>query len=258
MRRLPAWEARRLAVEADGLFLVEEAVEVDAELHVDGVVRGGVLRAALASAYDRPVLSAAGTTRASLHLPPGDPRQGPALRAAGRCVAALGVADCVFHLELFREAGGGLLFNEIALRPAGGGVAESLLLFHGVDLWEEFVRIQLGRPPGEGARGTAGPGGPGPGPGRGAAGAGGAGPGGFCGVIGVAAPVPGDGRRVPGDRELLAVPGVVRVSAGSSRAAARARLGSSCAFSRLAFFSCPDEAAAHAAVAGVDRLTAAR
>ncbi|MFF4183037.1 acetyl-CoA carboxylase biotin carboxylase subunit family protein [Streptomyces sp. NPDC001691] len=235
VRRIPAGQAQELAAAGDELFLVEEAVDADAELHVDGVVRDGELRAAFASAYDRPVLSAAGTTRASLHLPPEDPRRGPALQAAERAVAALGIADLVFHLELF-QVGDRLLFNEIALRPAGGGVAESLRTFHGVDLWDEFVRIQLGKPPGAGLSD-------------------GSGRSGFSGVIGVAAPAPGSGRRVPADSELLAVPGIVRVSPGSSRAPSEAGLGSSCAFSRLAFFSCPDEAAVHAALAGIGRLS---
>ncbi|MFI6473158.1 acetyl-CoA carboxylase biotin carboxylase subunit family protein [Streptomyces sp. NPDC050516] len=235
VRRMPVERAQELAAAGDELFLVEEAVDAECELHVDGVVRGGELRATFASAYDRPVLSAAGTTRASIHLPPGDPRREPALRAAERAVAALGIADFVFHLELF-QVGDRLLFNEVALRPAGGGVAESLREFHGVDLWDEFVRIQLGRPPGSGLSA-------------------GSGPAGFSGVIGVAAPSPGSRRRVPEDSELLAVPGIVGVSPGSSRAESEAGLGSSCAFSRLAFFSCPDEAAVHAALAGVGRLS---
>jgi hypothetical protein len=125
------------------LWLVEEAVDVDEELHCDGVLREGQVLWSTVSVYDRPVLHASGS-RGSLHLPPDD----LVVAAAGRVVRAafdaLPVRDGVFHLELFRRPGGDLLFGEVGLRPAGGGVATSLKIATGVDLWEHFLALQLG------------------------------------------------------------------------------------------------------------------
>ncbi|MFI2370231.1 acetyl-CoA carboxylase biotin carboxylase subunit family protein [Streptomyces sp. NPDC018833] len=235
VRKLPTEEALSLAAAGDELLLVEEAIDVDGELHCDGVMRDGRLLAAIPSAYDRPVLSAVGTTRASIHLPPTDPRGPVAVAAAQRITAALGIRDFVFHLELLQSKGR-LLFGEIGLRPAGGGVAESLRHFYGVDLWEEYVRLQLAKPSGLSR------------PLRHAL------PG-YRGVIGIAAPEPGSGRCVPPDSDLLAVPGVVKVSPGMHPAAPHARTDGSCAFSQLAFFTCSGEQDVHDTVAHLDEIT---
>ncbi|WP_169314023.1 ATP-grasp domain-containing protein [Streptomyces piniterrae] len=235
VRRIPVDEALSLAAEGTELFLVEEAIDADAELHVDGVVRDGELRVALASVYDRPVLSAVGSTRVSMHLPLDDPRHTPALEAAGRITAALGIPDFVFHLELL-ETDGTLLFNEIGLRPAGGGIADSLRHFHDVDLWDEYVRLQLEKP--SGVRPPLG-----------------AGPRDICGVIKVVASAPGSERRIPAAAELLALPGVIRVTQGSPSAETEVRLGSSCGFAQFAFFTLADVRAVRETVANIERLS---
>lgn len=135
------------------LLLVEEALDVTSELHCDGVVRDGTLCWVVVSAYDRPVLVSAGT-RASVHLPPADPRSSAAEAATRRVVGALPVTDFVFHLELM-EVAGDLVFGEIGLRPAGAGVAESVARSFGVDLWQQFTCLPVGlpEPPGRPARG---------------------------------------------------------------------------------------------------------
>jgi hypothetical protein len=234
VRLLSTSDALEQLASCDELLLVEEAIDVGGELHCDGVVRDGQLRIALPSAYDRPVLTAAGTSRASLHLPPDDPRWEIAQDAARRITGALGIADFVFHLELLQSKGK-VLFGEIGLRPAGGGVAESLRYFFGVDIWDEFVRIQLNR------RSGISP--PLPDELKG-----------YGGVIGIAADGSDRGGAPLTDAELLAIAGIVHVSTGSSRANSEARLGSSCAFSQFAFFDCDSEQEVHQTIAHIDRL----
>jgi ATP-grasp domain len=237
VRRVDRAAALRLLAATRELLVVEEAIDVVGELHVDGLVRDGALVAALPSAYDRPVLTAAGTTRASTHLPAGDARAPQAVDAARRMAGGLGIADHVFHLELLEAADGALIFGEVGLRPAGGGVAESLQRFHGLDLWAEHVRVALGRPPL-----VQHP--PSP-PATG-----------LTGVIGVAAD-PGQERGAVGAERILSAPWIVGASPGGDHASAEARDGSSCAFSDLAFFACPGDRELREALAALTDLATA-
>lgn len=125
------------------LWLVEEAVAVEEELHCDGILLDGQVVWSCVSVYDRPVMSAVGS-RGSRHLPPDDPAVAVAREAVRKTFEALPVHNGVFHLELFRRIDGKLLFGEVGLRPAGGGVATSLEIATGVDLWRHFLAIQLG------------------------------------------------------------------------------------------------------------------
>ncbi|MCW2631943.1 MAG: Formate-dependent phosphoribosylglycinamide formyltransferase [Pseudonocardia sp.] len=233
VRRLPTDQALQELADHDELLLVEEAVDIECELHCDGVVRGGELLVALPSAYDRPVLGAVGTTHASIHLPAHDDRHEAAVQAAHHVVETLrigtqGIADFVFHLELF-QVHGELLFGEIGLRPAGAGIAESLRHFHGVDIWAEFVGLQLGRPPRVGSQTRRD----------------------SRTYRGVTAITP-DVRLSAQD--LLAVPGISHVSPGSPKAHREAEAGSSCAFTHLAFFEFVTELQARQTIAHLNRV----
>lgn len=146
VRRMPCAAALQALRATEELLLVEEAVDATAELHCDGVVRDGRLRWAVVSSYDRPVLGSDGC-RASVHLVPGDPRVQAATDVARRVLPAVAGDRAVFHLEIL-QAGEELVFGEIALRPAGTGIAESIQRCFGADLWLEFVALQVGaRPP---------------------------------------------------------------------------------------------------------------
>jgi biotin carboxylase len=58
-----------------------------------------------------------------------------------------GINDGVFHLEFFSPTEDVLLFGEIAIRPAGGGITEAIYKAWGIHLFEEHIRIQLGLAP---------------------------------------------------------------------------------------------------------------
>ncbi|WP_329253233.1 ATP-grasp domain-containing protein [Streptomyces sp. NBC_01478] len=144
--------ARRLAEEgAVGPWLAEEWVD-GAELHVDGVVRGGQVLFASVGRYAQNVLAIRdGGIVASV-------MEHPVHRAdlydrahavAEQAMKALGHHDGVFHMEVFEqeEQGGRLVFGECGGRIPGGSFDEMIRLQHGVDLHEEWARAVLGLPP---------------------------------------------------------------------------------------------------------------
>ena len=159
-RGVHAWhdEAERDALAAQleeegalGPWLAEEWVD-GAELHVDGVVRGGQVLFTSVGRYVQNVLAIRdGGIVASV-------MEHPAHRAdlydrahavAEQAMKALGHHDGVFHMEVFEqgEQGDRLVFGECGGRIPGGSFDEMIRLQHGVDLHEEWARAVLGLPP---------------------------------------------------------------------------------------------------------------
>lgn len=126
-------------------MLVEEALAVDREFHVDGVVSNGAVEWVECSAYDRPVLRAREGTRWSTVLAHEDPLRPVLEDLAARVLAALGTTNSVFHME-FLQCGDDVYFGEVGLRPAGTGIAQRLVLTTGADVWQAHVRAQCGLP----------------------------------------------------------------------------------------------------------------
>ncbi|PIM67860.1 hypothetical protein CTU88_34455 [Streptomyces sp. JV178] len=131
-----------------GPWLAEEWVD-GAELHVDGVVRGGQVVFTSVGRYAQNVLAIRdGGIVASV-------MEHPAHRAdlyerahavAEQAMKALGHHDGVFHMEVF-EQGDRLVFGECGGRVPGGTFDEMIRLQHGVDLHEEWARAVLGLAP---------------------------------------------------------------------------------------------------------------
>ncbi|MFE2141527.1 hypothetical protein ACFXA3_07175 [Streptomyces sp. NPDC059456] len=130
-----------------GPWLVESFVE-GAELHLDGVVRDGIVQLLSVSRYLNNIMDfRTGGLVGSAVL---DAAAHPQLHAAAadittRSLHALGHRDGVFHLELFEQAGG-LVFGECAGRVGGGRVDTVVRLKFGVDLHDEWARAVLGTP----------------------------------------------------------------------------------------------------------------
>jgi hypothetical protein len=231
VRRVPTGDALAYLAVSDEVLLVEEAIDIEEELHCDGVVRDGELRAVIASGYDRPVLGPPGTNLASIHLPPSDERRERCVAAAREVIGIFDIPDFVFHLELLQSKGT-LYFGEIGFRPAGGGRAQSFRRFYGLDLWDEYVRMQVARPAAGATVST-----------RQLA---------YCGMVGIAARLDQtDPRRLLAE-EILAIPGIVAVERGSRNAADEARAGSSVAYTHMAFFESEDLAGVHRILASVE------
>lgn len=128
-----------------GVFLAERLVEMDSELHADGVVVDGEVLFCCVSQYTRPLLEACGSMVGSYVLPATDPLASRARDLHRNVVAALGLRSGVTHMELF-DTPGGLLVSEIASRPGGGGIGLAVAWATGVDLVQAAMALQLGAP----------------------------------------------------------------------------------------------------------------
>lgn len=128
-------------------LIVERFVDVDAEFRCDGVVGAGAVRFAPVSRYVLPPLVRQGRIAGSYTLPTGSPDLAPVDELHRAAVAALGLHDGITHLEVLRTSDG-YLIGEISARPGGGGIGEAIRLRYGVDLWQAFVDVSVGREPG--------------------------------------------------------------------------------------------------------------
>ncbi|MDG4767683.1 hypothetical protein O7632_26845 [Solwaraspora sp. WMMD406] len=132
-------------------FLLEEFVDGD-EWMAEGVVFGGEVLFFGLGAYTEPCLEAL-TGQTPISLRRLDPTQdAEAYEVAGPVVhdaiAALGLRDGVFHMELFRERDTGrIVFSECAARRGGAMTQEQILGKFNVDLGEAALFCALGRRP---------------------------------------------------------------------------------------------------------------
>ncbi|GEK22848.1 ATP-grasp domain-containing protein [Cellulomonas xylanilytica] len=132
---------------ADGMpVAVEQYVAMDQEFHVDAVVRAGEVLFATVSIYFAPLLGQIDDFDGSWIVPHDHPDHAEALALATRSVDALGLRDGIAHVELFRSADG-FRVGEAACRPPGGGIVDAVRHQHGVDLWEAYWSVALGRAP---------------------------------------------------------------------------------------------------------------
>nr|WP_189180077.1 ATP-grasp domain-containing protein [Microbispora rosea] len=126
-------------------LIAERWIDMDAEYHCDAVVWDGAVRHAVASRYFQPLLGRLTEVNGSHTLAEG-PVAKSILELNRRVIEALGLEAGVTHMEVF-EADGSLLVGEIAARPGGGGIPRMIALSTGVDIWQAFVDISLGREP---------------------------------------------------------------------------------------------------------------
>jgi biotin carboxylase len=127
-------------------MLAEQAMSVTAEFHCDGIVRDGQVLFYSVSQYFSPLIRLVGDFIGSFILDSGHPLHAEIGVLHHRSVDALGLVDGVTHLEVLRTRDG-LLFGEIACRPGGAGIPSNIARKHGIDLWEAFLSLGLGRQP---------------------------------------------------------------------------------------------------------------
>ncbi|SBS39139.1 Phosphoribosylglycinamide formyltransferase 2 [Marinomonas spartinae] len=125
-----------------GIYIVEEFLSVDVELHCDGYFVDESLEFFLVSRYARPWLKSGTLSNANIHLPMVDYRYNKAKKIVISILKELGLKQGVFHIELF-EKQGDLYFGEIAMRPGGGGITESINYFFNVDMWDIYIKLAL-------------------------------------------------------------------------------------------------------------------
>jgi len=132
----------------DRTFVLEEFIDGD-EWMADGVVADGVVRFLSVAGYAEPSLTSV-TNRSVQQIENFDPSIFPGAYDLVRptvetALAALGLYDGVFHMELFiPESGGAPVFGECAARPGGALIHEMIEYKYGVDLSRAAVAIACG------------------------------------------------------------------------------------------------------------------
>ena len=127
-------------------LIVERYVRLEAEYHCDGIVHDGQVVFAAASKYLSPMLGCPPGLNGSHTLPADHRDRAEILDLHQRTVRAFGLTSGVTHME-FLKTTGGLLAGEIAARPAGAGIPETIWLQYGVDIWRAFLKTSLGLAP---------------------------------------------------------------------------------------------------------------
>lgn len=138
-------ESAGVLVDPPKLLAVEAFLPVRQEITCDGVIIDGEVRFAIASQYHAPLIGGIGTMVGASTISSTDRRSGEVRALHERVVSVLGVRDAVTHMEAL-VTDDGILLGEIACRPGGAGVVDSARLSTGVDLWEAFMLLSLGRP----------------------------------------------------------------------------------------------------------------
>ncbi|QMU78318.1 ATP-grasp domain-containing protein [Streptacidiphilus sp. PB12-B1b] len=126
-------------------LLVEERNEGD-EWHFDGLIRHGSVEAVLVSRYLAPLIETKnGHPTATASFPPGAEPElyAEARHFAADALRALGLTDCVFHLEVFGGPGR-FVAGELAARPGGGWIQTLVGKVLGIDIWAAAVRAATG------------------------------------------------------------------------------------------------------------------
>lgn len=139
------WPALNELGDRQSYHLLEKFLPGDV-YHVDSIVVAGEVRFAVSSKYGLPPMTVyqGGGVFVTMTLPPGDPED-QALQQLNRAVIrAMGLQRGVTHAEFIRShADGQLYFLEIAARV--GGVGIDLMVEHatGVNLWEEWAKLEV-------------------------------------------------------------------------------------------------------------------
>ncbi|MFF3981150.1 acetyl-CoA carboxylase biotin carboxylase subunit family protein [Streptomyces sp. NPDC001828] len=145
--QLEALTAASGGSQGQGPWLVEEFID-GRELHIDGIVREGVLTFLAVSRYLNNVIDIktgglVGSVTLHPHTEAACYQQARSLTQ--HALAALRLSDGIFHLEAFQR-GGELVFSECAGRIGGGVVQDTLIHAFGTDLLAEWARGITGQP----------------------------------------------------------------------------------------------------------------
>lgn len=121
------------------LLLLESFVHMTAEYHCDGVVVDGRVVFTSVSKYFAPNLNSIGQIDGSSILNPHHPVAQSLSRLHEQAVAAVGIRNGVTHFEAY-ETANGFVIGEIANRPGGGLIVDTIQRQYGVDLWTSFIQ----------------------------------------------------------------------------------------------------------------------
>ena len=117
-------------------------------MHIDGLAdEGGKVTLVVPSRYVNTCLDfTAGAPLGAIMLEPGTALHARVCDFAARCVRAIGLRACPFHLELFHTDRDELVFLEVGARVGGADVPSVIHRATGINLFAEWVNMTLGKP----------------------------------------------------------------------------------------------------------------
>ncbi|HZD10655.1 MAG TPA: ATP-grasp domain-containing protein [Candidatus Binatia bacterium] len=131
-------------------FLLEQYVPGDV-CHVDGIVSEKKVVFAVAHRYGAPPMNVAheGGVFVTRTLPHAGEEAQELLALNERLMEALGMVRGATHTEFIREQDGNLYFLETAARVGGANIDQVVEAATGVNLWQEWARIEAAHARGE-------------------------------------------------------------------------------------------------------------
>ena len=142
----PAGADQLAAMAAATGVTVEGFIGMTAEYHCDSVVRSGEVIFTAVSRYFQPLLEVNARATIGSYVLPATAAETPRIASfTEAAVRATGIRDGITHFECF-ETDQGLVAGEVACRPGGGGVKDSVRNATGVDIWDELVRAEAQLP----------------------------------------------------------------------------------------------------------------
>ncbi|MBD0373363.1 MAG: ATP-grasp domain-containing protein [Pyrinomonadaceae bacterium] len=144
-RAMEALDRRENSTEQSSYFLLERFVPGDV-YHVDSLVEGGRVLFAGVNRYGRPPMNVAheGGVFISQTVKHNSTDQKKLLQLNRKLVSSLRLLRGATHAEFIKSAETGeFYFLEIAARVGGAFIAEVLEAASGVNIWQEWARIEL-------------------------------------------------------------------------------------------------------------------
>lgn len=116
-------------------------------LHIDGLIDpSGNVTLVVPSRYLNTCLDFTfGAPLGAITLEPGTVLHATVSRFSARCIEAIGLKACPFHLELFHTAEGELVFLEVGARVGGADVPSVIHRATGINLFCEWVNMSMGQ-----------------------------------------------------------------------------------------------------------------
>src|SRR2546421_4394411 len=127
-------------------LVVERFVDVRGEYHCDGIVFDGEIRFASVCKYFGGILENLGRLIGSYTIEHDRPDAQEILDLHRRAVAAVGLRDGVTHMEVL-ETPDRLIVGEIACRPGGLSIPETLMRKYGIDIWRAYRQVSFAEEP---------------------------------------------------------------------------------------------------------------
>jgi biotin carboxylase len=138
------WTALNNAGDARAEYVLEQFVPGDV-FHVDSLVFDREVVFASASAYGSPPMTVAhdGGIFVTRTLRPEDPIAKQLTAINARVLTAFGLVRGVSHTEFIRGGDGAMYFLETSARVGGAFIVDVVAAATGVNLWQEWARIEI-------------------------------------------------------------------------------------------------------------------